>query len=147
MKNYYNVLAGFKVGDRIVGPKSSVRWIQHHVIYLGFYNGDYWFIENKQGYGVRVITAYEFFSDLIEITRIEPFIPRWNYSRDDLFRYALSKKGRAYDLLNYNCETFANDVQHQNPESSQANTGKVVGITAVLALLLIWGLGGSRSKE
>ncbi len=144
MKNYNNILTQLRVGDRIVGPKSSIRWIQHHAIYLGFHNESHLFIENKQGYGVRVITASEFFSDFLGITRIEQFVPKLNYSRNDLVNYAMNKKGRVYNLLNYNCESFANDVQHRIPKSPQADTGKAIGITAVF-LLLLWGLGGGRS--
>lgn len=60
--------------DRIVVPKSDLRWVQHHAIYLGRdENGTDWIAENKIGKGVQIVTAVDFFIDATEITRVEPF--------------------------------------------------------------------------
>ena len=66
----YNLLPG----DRIIEPKSNLRVIQHHSIYLGqdIYGAD-WMIENKIGYGVRLIRAADYFNGVIEITSIKRF--------------------------------------------------------------------------
>lgn len=132
MKKYFNVLNKLKLGDRIVVPKSSIRWVQHHAIYLGFQNGEHWFIENKEMVGVRVVSAKEFFNDVIQVTRIERFKPKSNYGRQDLVRYALSLKGKSYKLFGYNCESFANQVQYGVVKSRQAETGIAIGIVAVV---------------
>lgn len=136
MRKFYNTLLTLNLGDRVVVPKSSVRWVQHHAIFLGFQNGFFWFIENKEGHGVRVLTAEKFFSDVIEITRIERFVPKWNYSREDLVNYALSKKGKAYHITNYNCEHFANEIQHRITKSKQVDIGVGLGLLG-LSLLVI----------
>ncbi|MEZ4721947.1 MAG: hypothetical protein R2813_08745 [Flavobacteriales bacterium] len=126
-----------ELGDRIVVPKSSIRLVQHHAIYLGWNNGHHWFIENKEGVGVRTITAEQFFNRVLEVTRIVRFRPTLNYTREDLVRFALSRRGRKYDLLDYNCESFANEVQYRRVESQQAKTGVTLGLSALALLLLI----------
>lgn len=126
----YNLLAG----DRIVVPKSGVRLVQHHAIFLGWMNGNYWIIENKDFIGVRLITAREFFKDVDHVTRVEPFKPSVNYSRADLIKVALRLKGKAYVLVGYNCENFCNEVQHGKNTSHQAQVGVALGILAVLAI-------------
>jgi len=132
MRKFNNVINSLLVGDRVVVPKSSIRWVQHHAIYLGHENGHHWFIENKEGIGVRVVTAEQFFAGVLQVTRVERFIPKHNYSRQDLVQFALSKRGKSYKLFNYNCESFANHVQHGVAKSKQAQTGIGIGIAALL---------------
>lgn len=136
MKGYNNIINSLQVGDRIVVPKSSIRWVQHHAIYLGFQNGYHWFIENQEGVGVRTITAEQFFSGVLDVTRVERFKPSLNYTRGDLVQFALSKRGTKYSLLGYNCESFANQVQYGSVKSTQADTGLALGAVAALALLI-----------
>lgn len=135
MEKFYYTLNQLSIGDRIVVPKSFFNLVQHHAIFLGYSNGHYWFIENKEGHGVRKITAEVFFAGVDRITRIEKFQPKWNYSREDLARYALNKLGVSYHLTRYNCEHFANQVQHQRVESKQANVGIGLGLLAGSILL------------
>jgi molybdate-binding protein len=125
----------------MVVPKSSIRWVHHHAIYLGVQDGDNWFIENQAGVGVRPITAKQFFSGALEVTRVERFKPRWNYTRDDLVQFALNKRGKKYALLGYNFESFANQVQHGRVKSKQAETGLALGAVAALVLLIFLPLG------
>lgn len=126
----YNILPG----DRIVEPKSNLRWVQHHAIYLGQdYAGQDWIIENKVGIGVRVITAEYFFSKVIEITRIERFQGN-GYERKLAVQKALDQVGKSYDLINFNCEHFANYVQHNTVNSRQVASGVGLGLLALFAL-------------
>ncbi len=135
-----------EVGDRVVVPKSTWDFVQHHAIYLGYWNNQYWFIENKEGYGVRIVSADVFFIGVNKVTRIIKFIPRYNYSRSNLYKYALTKPGRAYDLWNYNCEHFANEIQHRVIKSDQSDTGK--GLAALgLVALVIAGLASIGGKN
>lgn len=143
MNKFYQTLNTLRAGDRIVVPKSYLRVVQHHAIYLGVENGQHWIIENKEVFGVRVVNAATFFAGVNEITRINPFVPKHGYSRNDLINYALSKKGRRYHLTNYNCEHFANEVQHRVVKSRQADTGVGVAVFG-LALLLLGGLSSSK---
>ncbi len=139
MEKYLLLIAQYnlKVGDRVVIPKSLADLIQHHAIYIGYIDGDYWFIENKDGFGVRTITAREFFNDVKKITRIERFEPRWNYSRSDLVSFALTLRGQKYDLLSYNCEDFCNQVQYGKIESKQVSFAVGVGVFLLLAVAII----------
>lgn len=136
MNKFYNTLVSLKVGDRIVVPKSHLDLIQHHAIFLGYENGYYWFIENKEGIGVRVVNAATFFFDVLKITRIIPFVPKVGYTRNDLVKYALSKVGRKYDLTRYNCEHLASEIQHKVVRSKQAETGLFIAAASVFLLIV-----------
>jgi hypothetical protein len=146
MNRFYATLISLQIGDRIVVPKSNLDLVQHHAIFIGYENGHFWFIENKDGIGVRVVNADVFFTGVQKITRIVPFQPKNGYGRIELVNYALSKKGMRYHLTNYNCEHFANEVQHRVVKSRQADTG--VGLALFgLAALLIGGLASAGSKK
>ncbi|HQK98762.1 MAG TPA: hypothetical protein PLH61_12140 [Bacteroidia bacterium] len=124
--------------DRIVVPKSNLKMVQHHAIYLGRDRfGTEWIAENKIGRGVQIVTAADFFSDVMEVTRIEPF--RGNqYQRNDAVRFAQSLQGRRYNLVEFNCEHYANVVQHKVEVSDQAKVGIGLGFLGLfLGLLFI----------
>lgn len=125
-----------QVGDRVVIPKSLFDLIQHHVIYLGYVNGESWFIENKDGIGVRLITAGDFFTGVEKITRIERFIPTLKYTREDLFHRALNLIGEPYHVWNDNCETLANYLQHGKKHSGQIDFVKNLLVVVGLFMLI-----------
>jgi hypothetical protein len=133
---WYNILPG----DRIVEPKSNLRIVQHHSIYLGqdIY-GVEWIIENKIGHGVRLVTSHDYFNDVIEIKRIERFLGSGNERRLAVQK-ALWEVGKPYDLINYNCQHFANYVQHGEIRSEQVTGGIALG----LALLIIAGIFSAK---
>lgn len=114
--------------DRIVVPKSDLRWVQHHAIYLGK-DANYidWFAENKFGKGVQIVNAHQFFHDVIEITRVETFNGTQTQRKQAVLS-ALSLKGTNYDLLQFNCEHYANLVQHKQQVSDQVKTGLALGL-------------------
>jgi uncharacterized protein YycO len=108
-------------GDRIIIPKSEFMIVQHHGIYLGKNNsGADLVAENKIGYGVRVVSLTEFFSGVSTITRIEKF-EGTNYERRRLVERIVSKLGHPYDLINYNCQHFANDMLNNEIKSDQVD--------------------------
>lgn len=131
-ENYVKKL-GLEPGDRIIVPKSGLRIVQHHAMYLGQnHQGIDLIAENKIGFGVRLVTADKFFADVIEVTRIEKF--RGNtYKRKLAIQRALQKLGHPYHLINYNCQHFANEIQYGKVESDQVANG----LAAVLTLLFI----------
>jgi hypothetical protein len=123
-------------GDRIVVPKSLVGIIQHHALYLGYNDlGEHLICENMIGVGVRLIRVNDFFKDVISVTRIEKFQGN-NFERRKLVEKALSKLGKPYSLINYNCESFCNDVQHNVIKSAQVSVGLFVGFVGVMIALL-----------
>jgi len=128
-----------KPADRIVVPKSGLRIVQHHVIYLGQnHQGHHLIAENKIGFGVRLVTTEDFFKDVIEVTRIERFKGS-NYERKLAVQKALSKCGLPYDLINYNCQHFANEVQYGKAESEQVDSLRE-GLKIAAGVALIIGL-------
>jgi hypothetical protein len=139
MGNFYIKKHNLQPADRIVTPKSSLKLVQHHAIYLGEnYQGIDLIIENNVGHGVRIISADTFFSEYPEITRIERFKGN-GYQRQVAVQRALANIGQPYSLINFNCESFANFVQHNKIESRQSKTG--FGLVALT--LLILGVAGS----
>lgn len=132
-------LLNLKPADRIVVPKSGLRIVQHHAIYLGQNNlGQDLIAENKIGFGVRLITADDFFKDVIEITRIERFKDS-NYERKLAVQKALSKCGVPYDLINYNCQHFANEIQYNLIKSDQVD-GLFEGLKVAAGVAIVIGL-------
>lgn len=122
-------------GDRIVVPKSFFDIIQHHVLYLG-YNilGQHLICENVIGVGVK-LTRVDFFIDVKSVTRIEKFQGN-NFERRRLVEKALSKLGMPYSLINYNCESFCNDIQYNVIKSSQASVGLFIGFIGIMISLI-----------
>lgn len=129
-----------KPADRIIVPKSRLRMVQHHALYLGQnYQGVHLIAENKIGFGVRLISFDDFFNGVSEITKIERFAGS-NYERKIAVQRALDKLGQPYDLINYNCQHFANEIQYQKVESDQVNDfvsflKLAVGVFATVAVL------------
>jgi hypothetical protein len=137
-QNYVQKL-GLKAGDRIIVPKSRLRIVQHHALYLGENrNGVDLIAENKIGFGVRLVTADEFFKDAIEVTGIEKFTGN-NYQRKLAVQKALAKLGQPYDLINYNCQHFANEIQHNEVRSEQVD-GMFEGLKVAASFAIIVGL-------
>lgn len=137
---------GLVPGDRIVVPKSGFRIVQHHAIYLGQdKHGQHVIAENKIGFGVRVVTAEQFFNDVFEVTRIEKF-RRSNYERRMAVQKALQKIGKPYLLMDYNCQHFANEVQHNSVQSEQVQS-LFEGIKFVGAACLLFAVVGLFTNE
>ena len=111
--------------------------IQHHAIYIGYdQNGIDWIIDNTAGIGVRLISADDFFNDALEITRIERF-QGTGAERQIAVEKALAKIGQPYNLINYNCEAFANEIQHGIPSSKQVGVGLGIGLGLALLFLFL----------
>lgn len=123
--------------DRVVLPKSSLGLVQHHVIYICKDNqGKRQYIENTIGRGVQLISEAYLFRDGYEVTRIEPFNGT-QHQRNMAAKAALQLIGTKYDLINFNCEHYANAVQHNKSYSPQVANGVMLGL---LALFLRAGL-------
>ncbi len=117
-------------GDRLVVPKKGLGLINHHGIVLSnnsFYEN--YIIENNVNTGVRVVSERTFFEGVPSISKIEKFNGD-TYLRSQSIAYALNLIGRKYDVMKYNCEHFANEIQWKPIESKQVKK-------ALLALLII----------
>jgi hypothetical protein len=125
---------GIEPGDRIITPLFTTGLSKHHAVYLGADQfGQNWVAENSYGKGVRVVDAKEYFSRTRMITRIEKFIGTEAQKRTLLYR-AAKMQGYDYDLLDYNCEHFANELIYGTSESKQVKNAVMLAIVILLAL-------------
>jgi hypothetical protein len=131
-----NKLTTLDPGDRIVVPITQFGMAQHHAIYFGQINGVDFFIENKIGFGVRLITANQFFIENQVITRIEKFLGD-RFDRAVAIQKAQKMIGNQYDLLTFNCEHFANEIQRSISTSPQVKVGIALGILSLFLLITI----------
>jgi hypothetical protein len=120
-------------GDRVVVPKSAWHLVQHHALYLGYDDfGNHYMCENVIGVGVKLTRVGDFFNGVSKVTRIERYTGS-NYERRLVVQDALSRLGLPYKLINYNCESFVNDVLYKRPDSAQVGT--VFGLLGLAALI------------
>jgi Lecithin retinol acyltransferase len=132
MKNVININQ-LKPADKIIVPKSQFNLVQHHAIYLGKdHFGEDLIAENIVGKYVCITPASEFFATNPIITDMEPFVGD-NLERRRAVERALQLMGKPYDLINFNCEHFANEVQTGIAFSSQVRIG--VGVVIVIAVI------------
>lgn len=108
-----------QAGDRIIEPLFKTGLTKHHAIYLGNdANGIEWIAENHKLHGVRIVDASIYFQKIKKISRIEKFNGT-DEQRRTIVKKALSLAGKPYNLINYNCEHFANEVITGRSESKQ----------------------------
>jgi len=130
--NHYNLMPG----DTIVTPKSSLELVQHYATYLGADDyGFHYVCDNNIGTGVKLMYVTAFFSSISKITRIEKFTGS-NTERVQVVQKALSLLGRPYDLINYNCESFSNDIRYNQPKSKQSQNALALLATTATVLLI-----------
>jgi len=127
-------------GDRIVAPKSLLDMVQHHALFWGYdVHGHAWVVENLVNVGVTYTRFDHFMLRVRSINRIVRFRgDRW--ALEQVLQRAQARVGTRYDLANYNCEHFVNDVLHGQRHSGQAETAKEVLkgalVLGVLALIV-----------
>ena len=137
MKIYY--LKNLQPGDRLVLPKSDLGFVHHHAIYIGNDSyGNRQYVENYIGKGVQIVNENHLFRDGYRLTRVEPFSGN-DFQRRLAVNRAVALIGTQYDLVNFNCEHYANAVQYNKPFSKQVGNG----ILATLVLAVI-GIGFSK---
>ncbi len=124
-------------GDRIVVPKSQLRLVQHHALYLGYDEfGQHYMCENVIGIGVKLTRVSDFFNGVREVNRIEKFFGT-NSERKLLVQDALSKLGQPYNLINYNCESFVNHILVKRAQSKQVeNAIGLLGLALLIGVVI-----------
>ena len=128
---------GLTPGDTVISPKSSFEVVQHYALYLGQdYGGNHYMCENAYGKGVKLTRVQDYFTEYTKLTSIKRFTGN-HQERINAVQYALTRLGRSYDLINYNCEHFVNDVLFKKPSSKQvANVLVVLGFAFIVKLLV-----------
>lgn len=133
----YSIKYNLQPADRIVEPLFQTALSKHHAIFLGEdAYGREWIAENDFNEGVRIIKADDFFNSFRKIERIEKFLGSVPQARLAVKR-ALALAGKPYNLITYNCEHYANEVQHGKPESKQVQTAlwaMAIGVFLIGAL-------------
>ena len=115
----YSKLYKLLPGDRIITPLFQTGLAKHFAIYLGKdKSGIEWITENHKFTNVQIIPASQYFASMKKIDRIEKFKGS-NAERILAVKRALQLAGKSYDLVNYNCEHFANEVLTGQVESRQ----------------------------
>lgn len=135
----YSVMYGLRPADRLVEPIFVTGLSKHHAIYLGHdHQGVEWIAENFKFGGVRKVKASEYFSRGKQIT-IRHFAGTYS-ERIAAVNRALNRMGEPYDLINFNCEHYAEYVQSGRATSNQINVAReafqaVVGAALVISIL------------
>lgn len=136
---------GLQPADAIVLQKRFFGMVDHFVIYIGIYNGQYAFVANYLE-GVKIIPTNEIQNFLVEMepTKIEKF-PGHEAGRNEALRRAMSQIGqKAYNYIANNCEHFKNFVHYGYKKSTQVQKAGAAIALGGLGLTLI---GADRKKD
>src|SRR6187549_2041815 len=107
---HYSKRFGLNPGDQVVEIITPLGFVKHFSVYLGWdQTGTEWMIENKKFIGVRLVKASEYFKNILQISRIQKFAGN-SIARKQVVQNALTKIGKPYNLIDYNCEHFVTDV-------------------------------------
>lgn len=124
-----------QIGDRLIRDKFIFS--KHHVIYAGINNGVPIVAENQMNKGV-IYSSLD--SALLEnpnnLVRVEKFTGT-DFQRRQVIPRINELLGTKYDLINFNCEHFAELIQHGNRRSKQVeNAFGFLGILAIVGLVI-----------
>lgn len=129
---------GLQPADRLIEPIFATGLSKHHIIYLGEdHQGVEWIADNYKFQGVRKVRASDYFTRGKKF-RIEPFKGTYD-QRIVAVKRALSRMGERYDLINFNCEHYAQYVQTGHATSKQVDL-VMEGLQAAAAVLFIIGV-------
>ncbi len=120
------------LGDRVIRDKGVFS--KHHGIYVGIHNNVPLVAENQANKGVQYVSLSDFLNGL-NLTRIEKFNGN-EYARYQIIPRINALLGSQYNLVNFNCEHFAELIQNGKPESKQIKTAVGLGLIALLGFAL-----------
>lgn len=125
-------------GDRLIVPKRGLYVVNHHAIVLSNHLlRENYIIENSLESGVQIIGERTFFEGIKSIKSIERFIGSEAERRKQI-KHAINLIGKKYDLLKYNCEHFANDVQKKRIVSKQVKNGLLLILILACIIPLLY---------
>jgi hypothetical protein len=134
----YNI----RPGDELVSPIFKTGLVKHYVIYLGIDDfGVEIFSENHAKEGVRLVTAYDYFSR-IRSFQVKPF-EGTDQEREAAVARALSQLGKSYNLVGHNCEHHTSFARTGIAVSKQVAVA--VGLFAFF--LIIWVATANTTKK
>lgn len=119
-------------GDRLVRNKGLFS--KHHGIYIGIHNNIPLVAECQINKGVQYVSLTEFLNgDGNNLVRVELFSGT-EYAREQIIPRINQLLGTQYDLVNFNCEHFAEFIQTGKASSKQV--GNAILSVALGALFL-----------
>ncbi len=136
-KNPFNL----KIGDRLIREKDP--FFKHHGLVIGFYSdGSPKIAECQIVSGVSIVD-FKTFMNRKSSFWIEPY--NFNlYSIKEIQIRVEERLGLPYDLSNYNCEIFVNEVLFNRTNSPQVRNGT---IAFSLGLLFLFNRSNNKSKR
>lgn len=127
---------GLRTGDRIVTDKGPLS--RHHSIFVQIPGRVPQVAENQAGKGVQYTTLEEF---LARVGNSKIRIEKFNGTkadRENVIPRIDALIGTPYNLVNFNCEHFANLIQNGAAVSKQVGA-VVLGVVAIGIGLLVFG--------
>jgi hypothetical protein len=126
---------GLQLGDRLVRDKGVFS--KHHGIYVGVHNNIPLVAECQAQKGVQYVALCDFLlRDGNFLKRIEKFSGT-EYARTQIIPRINQLLGTQYDLINFNCEHFAELIQTGTAKSKQvSNTVAGIGLGVLIFGLL-----------
>ena len=130
-----------QTGDRLIRRKGPLS--RHHGIFVENFDGTALVAENQAGNGVQYVSLEDFLqgssANLVNIVRF----PGTEEARQHVIMRINALIGVQYDLVNFNCEHFAELIQSGVATSLQVKN-TLLGL-AVLGLG-IWALSSQRNR-
>lgn len=139
MKKSYFMKINFrklKIGDRLVREKMGF-FSKHHALYLGknWLTNEPMIAECQKGSGVQIITLRQFLNQG-KLVRVE-YYNLTPYQQDIINKRVNVRLGKSYDLFQYNCEQFVNDVLTGVAESKQVQNVVKIALFSFCFFLFI----------
>ena len=131
---YFAQINNLQIGDRLIREKGIVS--KHHGIYVGVHDGIPLVAENQVNNGVRYVQLINFLNgNFNNVTRIERYSGS-EYARDQIIPRINKLLGTKYDLINFNCEHFAELIQNGVSKSNQVKTGLGIALLGLFAIAI-----------
>jgi hypothetical protein len=128
------LIKNLQVGDRLVREKGIFS--THHGIYAGVYNGVAWVAENQIWAGVRYVSLNTFLNnDVNNLVRVKPFMGT-EIERQNIIPKLNTLIGTQYNLVNFNCEHFAELIQNGKARSKQVDNSFIIMVLLLLVLAI-----------
>lgn len=123
------------IGDRLIRTKGFI-FTKHHALYAGYdYENDQHIVAENQRYvGVRIIPLDQFLNEgkLAKVVYNDFSESQQEQVADKI----ANRLGTAYDVVEYNCEHFVNDVLKDKAFSRQVTIATGVAASAFAVFVL-----------
>lgn len=140
---YHNLKPGDAIVSRFKEKKAGMKGLVHYVVILDHDTA----IRNVPETGVTLISMDDVAVTYQEVTKIERF-KGGPGELELLYQRAKQVLGKAYDLVEFNCESLANYLRYGQKKSRQVEFVFLwicLGILALIAYAVLYRRGGGPS--